>query len=66
MRPLLELYVESSVQSNNTIKISISDEPSLKEALNTTLGDQELWYRAIDQEFASLDEKMTWEIDNNQ
>ena len=58
-----EWYIVSSIYEKS-LKITTSDEPTLTEVLNSTPDEKELWIRAIDEEFSSIEENDTWEQDD--
>jgi len=60
-------YIASTAQhkSNEKIKITTSDDPTLSEIMNSTPEEQALWQAAIDDEFKSFKNKDTWTEDPN-
>lgn len=59
-------YVASSAQVQTIdVKVTTSDEPTLREALSGTSEEKSLWQSALDTEFESLEFKHTWVRDDN-
>jgi len=58
-------FVASSAQVETEVSITTSDEPTLREAINSSPEERGLWESALDEEFESLDAKGTWQVDNN-
>ena len=51
--------------SSNSVPITTSDDPTVREAMNASPEESELWSKAIEDEFSSLDDKETWEPDDD-
>lgn len=56
-------YEASSANVVRNVAITTGDDPSLREALNATSEEKELWMTAIEEEFQSLHENNTWHSD---
>jgi len=57
-------FMASSVHEQQLV-ITTTDDPSLTEILSSTPIEYELWMKAIDDEFKSVEEKNTYEIDDD-
>ena len=57
-------YVATSVDTQSDVSITTSDEPTLREVLNATPEERDLWMSAINDEFNSLESKDTWYQDD--
>ena len=58
-------YMATSAHSQSVVKVTTSDEPTLREALNSTPEEQALWQSAIDEELQALDDNDTWYRDDS-
>ena len=63
-RPPPKWYMASTAQQSGSVKVSTSDEPTLKEAFSATPEERDLWLSAIYEEFESLDDHGTWKPDD--
>lgn len=57
-------YVASSAHSKETITVTTSDNPTVKEAVSATAEERDLWEIVIDDESNALHTKETWEVDD--
>lgn len=57
-------YIASTARSVD-VRVSTSDDPTLKEAMSSTSEERNLWIAAIEEEFKSLKENNTWVLDPN-
>lgn len=64
-RPPKPWYIASTVKGNSKIVVRTGDDPNLKEAMSATSEERALWDAAIQDELKSLDNKETWERDDN-
>ena len=55
----------SMAGSNSQLQITTSDEPTLREALNSTPVERDLWLQAIENENQALDDIGTWTPDDH-
>lgn len=53
------------MQSNEDIKITTSDDPTLAEIKNATSEERTKWEASIAEEFNAFDEMDTWELDDH-
>ena len=58
-------FMLTSAQRDGAIEVTTSDEPTLREAMNATPSECDLWKQAIDDEFKSLKSKCTWTRDDS-
>ena len=58
-------YAASTEKCMVQLIITTSDDPRVKEAMYATPEEQELWKVAIENECLSIEEKDTWDIDDN-
>jgi len=58
-------YMATSAQCSTDVHITTSDEPTLREALNSTPDERNMWQSAVDEELASLESKNTWSPDDS-
>lgn len=62
-KPPSNWYASASV-STNEIAITTGDEPTLTEAIHASAEEREAWLNAIDEEFKSIEDNDTWELDD--
>lgn len=58
-------FMATSAECQGNVIVTTSDEPTLREALNSTPEEHDLWMSAIDEEFQSLESKHTWYPDES-
>ena len=58
-------YMATTAQTPSGFNITTCDEPTMKEAMQATLEEREMWIKAIEDELISLDDKETWIIDED-
>lgn len=55
----------TSAECQGNVIVTTGDEPTLRDALNATPEERDLWMSAIDEEFQSLESKQTWYPDDS-